>query len=197
MKRDNRLFIQELKEEPPSSPRDKKRVAIRSPQSPPKRQRSDSIDSMATNRASIGDFSDGEDRAALLADQFEDGFDSDQIPDTEMADMRPISQDEIAAHMVPPTPALSADDASDQGSPGMRRSCEQLANFSLNDDEPIVQQEEGKAPEMEEQLKSPFIVRRPASSLDNRASIMERPMEIDANLEIPSVKPEDYYHQVS
>lgn len=196
VKRDNRLFGQELKEEPPSSPRDKKRVAVRSPLSPPKRQRSDSADSMATNRASIGDFSDGEDRAALLAGQF-DVFETDLTGDTEMADMRPISHDEIAAHLPPPTPALSADDASDQDSPGMRRSSEKLANFSLNDAESSVQHEKGKVPEMEEQLKTPFIVRRPAGSVDNRASIMEKPMEIDANLEIPGVDPEEYYHQAS
>lgn len=197
VKRDNRFFGQELKEEPPSSPRDKKRVAARSPHSPPKRQRSDSADSMASNRASIGDFSDGEDRAALLAGQFDDVFGPDLMGDTEMADMRPISHDEIAAHLAPPTPALSADDASDQDSPGLRRSSEKLASFSLNDAEINVQQEMGKTPEMEEQLKTPFIVRRPASSLDNRASIMERPMEIDANLEIPGVNPEEYYHQGS
>lgn len=197
MKRDNRLFGQELKEEPPSSPRDRKRVAVRSPQSPPKRQRSDSADSMATNRASIGDYSDVEDRAALLGGQFDDVFGPDPTGDTEMADMRPISHDEIAAHLAPPTPALSADDASDQESPGLRRSSEKLANFSLNDVEASVQQGQAKTPEMEEQLKTPFIVRRPASALDTRTSIMERPMEIDANLEIPGVHPEEYYHQGS
>lgn len=150
---------------------------------------------MATNRASIGDFSDGEDRAALLAGQFEDVLETDLAGDTEMADMRPISHDEIAAHLPPPTPALSADDASDQESPGLRRSSERLANFSLDDMDAGAHQENGKTPEMEEQLKSPFIVRRPASALDNRASIMERPMEIDANLEIPGINPEEYYHR--
>lgn len=168
---------------------------MRSPQSPPKRQRSDSADSMATNRASSGGFSDSEERAALLAEQFEDPFGGDEMMEMEMADMRPISQDEIAAHMVPPTPPLSADGASDQDSLGLHRSAEKLANFSLNDDDaPGEEQDKGKSPEMEE-LKAPFIVRRPASAVDSRASIMEKPMEIDTKLEIPGVNPEEYYHQ--
>lgn len=145
---------------------------------------------MATNRASTGGFSDSEDRAALLADQFGGDFGDDDAMDTELTDMRPISHDEIAAHIVPPTPPLSADEASDQDSAGLRRSSEKLARFSLDDS----QQETGKTPEMEE-LKVPYIVRRPPSSLDNRASIMEAPMEIDANLEIPGVHPEEYYQQ--
>lgn len=193
IKFDNRLFKQEQIED--NSQRDKKRVVVRGSQSPPKRQRSDSADSMATNRASIGDLSDGEDRAALLADQFEHFGDGDGM-ETEMADMRPISEDEIAAHMPPLTPPLSDGDASDLDSLGLRRSSERLAELSLDDGVALngLQPQGVKGPEMEE-LKQPFIVRRPASALDNRVSIIERPMEIDANLEIPGVSPEEYYHQ--
>lgn len=146
----------------------------------------------------MGDFSDVEERDALLADQF-DPFSNDGPMETEMTDMRTISQDEIAAHIVPPlTPPLSGDEASDQGSPSLRRSSEKLAYISLTDDDRLeTEQEMAKAPEMEE-LKAPFIVRRPESGAFNkRVSIMERPMEIDANLEIPAVNPEDYYHQPS
>ncbi len=50
---DNRLLKQELIEE---SPRDRKRSSNQTPASPPKRQeRSNSMDSMASNRASVGD----------------------------------------------------------------------------------------------------------------------------------------------
>ncbi|KAF3771263.1 hypothetical protein M406DRAFT_349622 [Cryphonectria parasitica EP155] len=196
IKFDNRLFKQDQLED--NSQSDKKRVAVRSPQPLLKRQRSDSADSMATNRASIGDFSDGEERAALLADQFEHFGGVDGSMEAEMADMRTISEDEIAAHMVPPlTPPLSGDDASEQESPGLRRSSEKLARLSLDEQSALEgeqQQAAAKSPEMEE-LKQPFIVRRPASALDNRVSIIERPMEIDANLEIPGVSPEEYYHQ--
>lgn len=199
IKFDNRLFKQELLEEP--SPREKKRVAIRSPSSPTKRQRSDSADSMASNRASLGGYSDAGDRAALLADQFSDSYNMIEGMGmvTEMTDMGPISQDEIAAHMPPPTPPLSADEASDSESLGLRRSSEKLANFSLEDNGGTgaldTVQDKGKEPEMVEQLHPSFVVRRPASALDNRASIMERPMDIDdTNMEI-SGDPEDFYHQ--
>lgn len=193
IKFDNRLFKQELLEEP--SPQQKKRgLTLRSPQSPPKRQRSDSMDS---NRASMGDLSDADDRVALLVDQI-DPFNGDDLTGTEMMDMRPISHDEIAAHMVPPlTPPLSVDEDSDQDSPGMHRSSEKLANISLTDEQLQKQQEQDdKAPEMEE-LKSSFIVRRPDTGFNKRVSIMERPMEIDTNLEIPAVNPEDYYNRAS
>lgn len=192
IKFDNRLFKQELLEEP--TPQQKKRgPTLRSPQSPPKRQRSDSMDS---NRASIGDISDVDDRVALLADQI-DPFRGNDLMETEMTDMRPISHDEIAAHMVPPlTPPLSADEESDQDSPGMHRSSEKFANISLTDEKlQEKQRPDAKAPEMEE-LQS-HIVRRPDNSLNKRVSIMERPMEIDTNLEIPAVNPEDYYNRAS
>lgn len=152
---------------------------------------------MDSNRASIGDLSDVDDRVALLADQI-DPFRGDDSMETEMTDMRPISHDEIAAHMVPPlTPPLSADEDSDQDSPGLHRSSEKLANFSLADEKlQTKQDQDDRAPEMEE-LKSSFIVRRPDTGLNKRVSIMERPMEIDTNLEIPAVNPEDYYHRAS
>lgn len=158
---------------------------------------------MATNRASLGGYSDAEDRAALLADQFSDSYNMVEgmgmiTEMTDMGDMRPISQDEIAAHMPPPTPPLSADEASDPESLGLRRSSEKLANFSLDDEgggASVAVQGKDKEPEMMEQLPPAFVVRRPASALDNRASIMEMPMDIeDANMEIPG-DPEDFYHQ--
>lgn len=145
---------------------------------------------MDSNRASPGDMSDG-DRAAMWADQI-DPFGGDEPLDTEMTDMRPISEDEIAAHMVPPTPPLSTDGASDQDSPPViRRSTEQLANMSLNDHGA----EARKAPEMEE-LQTPFIVRRPASAqgIDRGESAMTWPV-IDENLAIPGSNPEEFYHQ--
>ncbi|KAL1851332.1 hypothetical protein VTK73DRAFT_9455 [Phialemonium thermophilum] len=53
---DNRLFAQELKDE---TPPDRKRAGFASPSSPPKRRnRSSSLDSMATNAASAGDLDD-------------------------------------------------------------------------------------------------------------------------------------------
>lgn len=145
----------------------------------------------------MGDISDVDDRVALLADQI-DPFRGDDLMETEMTDMRPISHDEIAAHMVPPlTPPLSADEESDQDSPGLHRSSEKLANISLTDGRlETKQSQDDRTPEMEE-LKTPFIVRRPDSGLNKRVSIMERPMEIDTNLEIPTVNPEDYYNRAS
>lgn len=151
---------------------------------------------MDSNRASMGDISDVDDRVALLADQI-DPFRGDDLMETEMTDMRPISHDEIAAHMVPPlTPPLSADEESDQDSPGLHRSSEKLANISLADEKlQMNQEQDDKAPEMEELKKS--VVRRPDNGLNKRISIMERPMEIDTNLEIPAVNPEDYYSRAS
>lgn len=145
---------------------------------------------MDSNRASPGDMSDG-DRAATWADQM-DSFDNDGALDTKMTDMRPISEDEIAAHMVLPTPPLSTDGASDQDSPPViRRSTEQLANMSLNEHGVAA----GKAPEMEE-LQTPFIVRPSVSAqgIDQRESAMTWPV-IDENLAIPGSNPEEFYHQ--
>jgi len=62
VKHDNRLFKQSLIEERPpeeESPRVERKRLVYSPNSPSKRvQRSDSLDSMASNRASLGDDSD-------------------------------------------------------------------------------------------------------------------------------------------
>ncbi|CAN8095893.1 unnamed protein product [Discula destructiva] len=194
VKHDNRLFKQELIEQPEQ--RGEKRLGFRTPQSPAKRQRSDSGDSMDSNRASPGDMSDG-DRAQMMQDQMLENFGggSDIGMDTEMRDMQPISEDqmanEIAAHM-PPTPSLSADGSA---SPPIRRSTEQLANMSLADSEAV------KAPEMEElSAQAPFIVRRPASAQDSR---FDQPAE--ATMNWPDIdettaisggnNPEEFYHQ--
>lgn len=203
VKFDNRLFKQELLEEP--TPTEKKRNAPQLPESPLKRQRSASVDSMATNRASLGDFSDVEERAALLGDQGlrDDPFqygDGTAPMSAEMEDMRPKSSQEIAASMgAPPSPPMSArDDASDHGSPGIRRSSERLARISLDgkgQGGPAI--EVPRAPEMAERASpvSPFIVRRPNGAIDKRASIMDQAMEIDGSMELPAVdvNPEDYY----
>lgn len=226
VKFDNRLFKQELLEEP--APADKKRTAPHLPESPLKRQRSASVDSMATNRASIGDFSDVEERAALLGGQelTDDPFqygDGAAPVSTEMGDIRPIP--ELAASMgAPPSPPMSGgDDASDHGSPGIRRSSERLARISLDgkgqegrshedksqEERSLeVKSQEGKSqggksqdgiaiPEMAERASpvSPFIVRRPNGTIDKRASIMDQAMEIDGSMELPAVdgNPEDYY----
>lgn len=191
VKHDNRLFKQELIEQPEQ--REKKRVGFESPQSPAKRQRSDSGDSMDSNRASLGDMSDG-DRARMVADQMMDNFggSNDSGVDTEMTDMQPISEDqmanEIAAHM-PPTPSLSADGSA---SPPIRRSAEQLANMSLGD------ANTDKAPEMEE-LQAPFIVRRPASAqgslLDQQTeSVMNWPVIDETTAISGGSNPEEFYH---
>lgn len=163
------------------------------------------MDSMATNRASLGDFSDVEERAALLGDQGsrDDPFrygDGTASMNTEMDEMRPTPSQELAASMgAPPSPPMSArDDASDQGSPGIRRSSERLARISLDgkgqDGNAI---EIPRAPEMAERASpaSPFIVRRPNGTIDKRASIMDQAMEIDGSMELPAVdgNPEDYY----
>ncbi len=67
---DNRLFKQELIEERPN---DKKRSSSVSPASPSKRlQRSSSTDSLATNRASLGDLSDRDMADAPLIGDFDD-----------------------------------------------------------------------------------------------------------------------------
>lgn len=193
IKHDNRLFKQELIEQPEQ--REKKRVGFRSPQSPAKRQRSCSGDSMDSNRASLGDMSDG-DRAQIMADQMMDSFggSNDSGIDTEMMDMQPITDiqmaNEIAAHM-PPTPSLSADGSV---SPPIRRSTEQLANMSLDK-----RNGDDKAPEMEE-LQAPFLVRRPASGqggvVDQSAteSLMTWP-DIDETTAITGANnPEEFYH---
>ncbi|KAJ0114905.1 hypothetical protein J7T55_004647 [Diaporthe amygdali] len=203
VKFDNRLFKQELLEEP--TPTDKKRNAPQLPESPLKRQRSNSVDSMATNRASLGDFSDVEERDALLGDQRlpDDPFqygDGTATMSTELEDMRSVRTQDLAATTgAPPSPPMSArDDASDNGSPGMRRSSERLARISLDG-----KGQEGttieipKGPEMAERASpvSPFIVRRPNGTIDKRASIMDQAMEIDGSMELPAVSgnPEDYY----
>lgn len=207
VKFDNRLFKQELLEEPPLT--EKKRNAPQVPESPLKRQRSNSVDSMATNRASLGDFSDVGERDALLGDQgsreeidpFQYG-DGTAVMSTEMEDLRPTPSQELAASMggAPPSPPMSVgdDDASDHGSPGIRRSTERLARISLDAkgqagdaiDTP-------KVPEMAERVSpvSPFIVRRPNGTVDKRASILEQAMEIDGSMElsVSDVNPEDYY----
>ncbi|OAA58950.1 ubiquitin interaction motif protein [Niveomyces insectorum RCEF 264] len=73
---DNRFFKQELLEE---TPRERKRMPAEDPTSPSKRQqRSNSIDSLASNRASIGEYSDRDmDDVPLLDKQFaiDEGFD--------------------------------------------------------------------------------------------------------------------------
>ncbi|ROV91178.1 hypothetical protein VSDG_07871 [Cytospora chrysosperma] len=201
VKFDNRLFKQELLEEP--TPTEKKRNAPQSPRSPPKRHRSDSVDSMATNRASMGDFSDVEERAALLSDQVleDDPFQFGDGLGTELGDMQPQPSAELAAAFggAPPSPPMSAkDDKSERGSPGIRRSSERLANISLND-EPMTENgtpAEMKGPEMKERVApvSPFFVRRPNSAvIDKRASIMDQAMEIDGSMEVVDGNPEDYY----
>lgn len=206
VKFDNRLFKQELLEEP--TPTDKKRNAPQVPDSPLKRQRSQSVDSMATNRASLGDFSDVGERDALLGDHEPRGeIDPFQYGDgtatmgTEMEDMRPTPSQELAASMggAPPSPPMSArDEASEHGSPGMRRSSERLARISLDaKGQAGDAMEVPRAPEMAERASpaSPFIVRRPNGTIDKRASIMDHPMEIDGSMELPGVdgNPEDYY----
>ncbi|KAL1862553.1 hypothetical protein Daus18300_008512 [Diaporthe australafricana] len=200
VKLDNRLFKQELLEEP--TPADKKRNAPQLPGSPLKRQRSNSVDSMATNRASLGDFSDVEERAALLGDQ-ESRNDPFQFGDgtaTMSTEMQPIlSQDLAATAGAPPSPPMSAgDDASEHGSPGMRRSSERLARLSLDGKgQEADTMEVPRGPEMAERASpvSPFIVRRPNGTVDKRASIMDQAMEIDGSMELPVVdgNPEDYY----
>jgi hypothetical protein len=207
VKFDNRLFKQELLEEPTHT--DKKRNAPQVPESPLKRQRSNSVDSMATNRASLGDFSDVGERDALLGDQeHRDDIDPFQLGDglstlgTEMEDVRPTPSQELAALMggAPPSPPLSAiDDASDQDSPGMRRSSERLARISLDvkGGQAGDAMEVLKAPEMAERASpvSPFFVRRPNGTIDKRASIMDQAMEIDDSMKLAAVdaNPEDYY----
>ncbi|KAG8163631.1 hypothetical protein KVR01_006928 [Diaporthe batatas] len=206
VKFDNRLFKQELLEEP--TPADKKRNAPQVPESPLKRQRSNSVDSMATNRASLGDFSDAGERDALMGDQdSRDGInpfqygDGTAIMSTEMEEMRPTPSQELAASMggAPPSPPMSArDDASDHGSPGIRRSSERLARISLDaKDQAGNGADVPKAPEMAERVSpvSPFIVRRPNGTVDKRASIMDQAMEIDGSMELPTAdgNPEDYY----
>lgn len=215
VKFDNRLFKQELLEEP--TPTEKKRNAPPSPRSPPKRHRSDSVDSMATNRASIGDFSDVEERAALLSDQMleDDPFQFGDGLGTELGEMQPQPSAELVETMggggatpsaelvaafggAPPSPPMSAkDDRSERGSPGIRRSSERLANMSLND-QPMTEDgnAEMKGPEMKERVApvSPFLVRRPNSAaVDKRASIMDQAMEIDGSMEVVDGNPEDYY----
>lgn len=160
---------------------------------------------MATNRASLGDFSDVEERDALLGDQRlpDDPFqygDGTATMSTELEDMRPVRTQDLAATTgAPPSPPMSArDDASDNGSPGMRRSSERLARISLDG-----KGQEGttieipKGPEMAERASpvSPFIVRRPNGTIDKRASIMDQAMEIDGSMELPAVSgnPEDFY----
>lgn len=198
VKHDNRLFKQELLEEPEQAPepeseqREKKRVGFKTPQSPAKRHRSDSGDSMDSNRASTGDMSEGE-RARMLKEMMEENFggSDDSGVDTEMMDMQPMLEDqmanEIAAHL-PPTPSLSADGSA---SPPIRRSTEQLANMSLLDSNIE------KAPEME-QLQAPFI-RRPASAqgslLDQPAdTIMNWPVIDEATAISAEKNPEEFYH---
>lgn len=199
VKFDNRLFKQELLEEP--TPTDKKRNAPQLPESPLKRQRSTSVDSMATNRASLGDFSDVEERAALLGDQDsrDDPFqygDGTAPMSTEMEDMRPIPPQELSMG-APPSPPMSARDESDHGSPGIRRSSERLARISLDGKGQDAAIEVPRAPEMAERASpvSPFIVRRPNGTIDKRASIMDQAMEIDGSMEVAAVdgNPEDYY----
>ncbi|KAK7698951.1 hypothetical protein SLS64_012006 [Diaporthe eres] len=189
VKFDNRLFKQELLEEP--TPTDKKRNAPQLPESPLKRQRSASVDSMATNRASLGDFSDVEERAALLGGDQELRDDPFQYGDGTMST-------EMVSMGAPPSPPLSAE--SDHGSPGIRRSSERLARISLDgkaQDGDTMRTEEPRAPEMAERASpvSPFIVRRPNGTIDKRASIMDQAMEIDGSMELPGVdgNPEDYY----
>ena len=182
---------------------EKKRNAPQSPRSPPKRQRSDSIDSMATNRASMGDFSDVEERAALLSDQglggdpFEAG-DGGLLGGTELDSMpRPSAELAAALGGIPPSPPMSAkDDRSEHSSPGLRRSSERLANISLKDQSMTDDTPGTRGPEMQERATpvSPFIVRRPNGAVvDKRASIMDQAMEIDGSLEVVDGNPEDYY----
>lgn len=191
VKFDNRLFKQELLEEP--TPTDKKRNAPQLPESPLKRQRSASVDSMATNRASLGDFSDVEERAALLGGDQELRDDPFQYGDGTMST-------EMVSMGAPPSPPLSARNESDHGSPGIRRSSERLARISLDgkgQDGDTMRTEEPRVPEMAERASpvSPFIVRRPNGTIDKRASIMDQAMEIDGSMELPGVdgNPEDYY----
>lgn len=197
IKHDNRQFKQELLEQPEQpEQREKKRVGFRSPQSPAKRQRSNSGDSMDSNRASLGDMSDG-DRAQMMEDQMMDNFggSDDSGIDTEMMDMQAISDtqmaNEIAAHM-PPTPSLSADGSV---SPPIRRSTEQLASMSLDE----ANGDGSRAPEMAE-LQSPFLVRRPASA---HGELVDQPVA-EAVMTWPDIdeatavsgggNPEEFYH---
>lgn len=170
---------------------------------------------MSTNRASMGDFSDAEERAALLGDQGleDDPFQFGDGLGTELGDMQSLEPsnawaaalagtgDSPSAELVaafggpPPSPPMSAKgDRSDHGSSGMRRSSERLANISLDDQS--MTEDTPAGPEMQERAApvSPFIVRRPNDTVvDKRASIMDQTMEIDGSLEVVDANPEDYY----
>lgn len=165
----------------------------------------------------MGDFSDVEERAALLSEhgleddpfQFGDGL------GTELGDVQPQASSEWAAALAgtgappsaelvaafggaPPSPPMSAkEDRSEHGSPGLRRSSERLANISLND-QPMTEETpaDKRGPEMQERATpvSPFIARRPNDAVvDKRASILDQAMEIDGSLEVVDANPEDYY----
>lgn len=159
---------------------------------------------MATNRASLGDFSDVEERAALLSDHGPEddpfGADNGGLLGTELESMGSMPSAELAAAMgagAPPSPPMSAkDDRSEHSSPGLRRSSERLANISLNEEQMTEDTTEARGPEMQERALpvSPFLVRRPNGTIvDKRASILDQAMEIDGSMEVVDGNPEDYY----
>lgn len=198
VKHDNHGFKKDVIEEvqtPEQPEREKKRVGFKNPESPAKRQRSDSGDSMDSNRASVGDMSEG-DLAQMMQDQMQDNFGGSNdsgVEDTEMTDMQPMSEaqmaNEIAAHL-PPTPSGSADGSA---TPPMRRSTEKMSDLTLGESNGA------KAPEMTE-LQAPFIVRRPASGQENSLDqpmepVMNWPIIDEATAISGGNNPEDFYHQ--
>ncbi|EON98617.1 putative ubiquitin interaction motif protein [Phaeoacremonium minimum UCRPA7] len=192
---DNRLFKQEVIEE---SPLERKRGANASPQSPFKRQhrdRANSVDSMASNRASVGDLSDEDRNVVFDQDPFQEGDGSlgtEMQPLIDMTDLSAQSapvesseppKSEVYGHARLPTPPYTTFD-SEVDSPTLSRQSLRLANVSLDEQSTITGTEsQAREPEMQERNTSNFLARSDKRSVDNRASIMDMDMEIPSEFE--------------
>lgn len=192
VKFDNRLFKQELIEE---SPLERKRGANASPQSPFKRQhrdRANSMDSMASNRASVGDISDEDRNAVFEQDPFQDGdgsIDTEMPPLIDMSDpsaapeqSNPHNQSASGNERLPTPPYTTFDSGAE--SPTVNRQSLRLANVSLDEENAgSASEPQARPPEMQERTASVFLARSDKRSVDNRASIMDMDMEIPSEFE--------------
>lgn len=176
---DNRLFKQETIE----SPIERKRVANISPISPAKRHnRSNSADSMATNRASIG--SDAPEDMVLDSDAEILPGEDPSAPGQEYTTNAHSAEGVWYGHTQPLTD-LQSKSAADE-SPTMRRESLRLANVSLGETQ-VAERFGQMGQEMQERSgPSPFITRPKSGAFETMQA------SVDIDIEMPTTAAE--YH---
>lgn len=153
------------------------------------------MDSMASNRASVGDLSDEDRNMTFDQDPFQSGdgsFGTEMQPLIDMtnnsAESAPAEsseplKSEVYDHTRLPTPPYTTFDA-EVDSPTMSRQSLRLANVSLDEQNTGSGSEaQARGPEMQERTTSSFLARSDKRLVDNRASIMDMDMEIPSEFD--------------